>query len=140
MKRLLFLFFLMVSPGAANASDDIAGFWLASEKQDIVVKIENCGSDVCGHIVWLNERRAQKSPELCGQKVMWGFQKSDLPGYWEGGTVFRPNKGETYKGQISLTGPGHLTLRGYIGIPLFGESHKFIRVEEADYQPCAAIR
>jgi uncharacterized protein (DUF2147 family) len=141
MMRLIMILSLIVISARAYGADDSAlhGLWLASEKQDIVVKIENCDETLCGRIVWLNQKKSQKSPEICGQKVIWGFQKSDLPGHWDNGTIYRANKNETYKGEIKMIDPDHLNLRGYIGIPLFGETHKFVKVDEKDYPACEIL-
>ncbi len=41
---------------------------------------------------------------------------------WQGGTIYDPSNGKSYKCTIKLNADGTLDLRGYIGISLFGRS------------------
>ena len=41
---------------------------------------------------------------------------------WQGGTIYDPSNGKSYKCTIKFNADGTLDLRGYIGISLFGRS------------------
>jgi uncharacterized protein (DUF2147 family) len=47
---------------------------------------------------------------------------------WAGGTVVDPENGKEYRGKIWSVGKDKLTLRGYVGIPLFGRSQTWKRL------------
>ena len=50
-------------------------------------------------------------------------------GTWTGGTVLDPDTGHTYRATITLTDPAHLTIRGYLGIALFGGTQTWTRMD-----------
>lgn len=49
-------------------------------------------------------------------------------GSWKG-TVYDPDNGKTFSCHISMSGPGTLKLRGYLGISLFGRTETWKRVK-----------
>jgi uncharacterized protein (DUF2147 family) len=51
----------------------------------------------------------------------------DGPDGWSGGSLYDPESGNTYSGNIIMKPDGALTLRGYIGISLFGRSEDWTR-------------
>jgi uncharacterized protein (DUF2147 family) len=57
-----------------------------------------------------------------------GMKQSGLD--YTGGTVLDPETGDIYKAKMSLSPDGkRLTLRGYIGLSIFGRSQTWTRVE-----------
>ena len=48
-------------------------------------------------------------------------------GHWSGGTIYDATSGKTYSCQAEIV-DGKMRLRGYLGVPLFGETIVFIRV------------
>jgi uncharacterized protein (DUF2147 family) len=57
----------------------------------------------------------------------------DNLGYWKGGTILDPNNGKTYHSTLQLADNNkQATVRGYIGIPLFGRSQIWHRVANAN--------
>jgi uncharacterized protein (DUF2147 family) len=49
---------------------------------------------------------------------------------YEGGTILDPDTGKLYKASMSLDPEGsRLTVRGYIGLPIFGRSQNWTRVQ-----------
>jgi uncharacterized protein (DUF2147 family) len=72
-----------------------------------------------------DERKGQK---LVGLLIVRNMKK-DGDGY-TGGDVLDPENGKVYRGKIKLDSTGtRLTLRGYVGISLFGRSQTWRRVE-----------
>ena len=81
----------------------------------------------------LNPDPAQRSRPLCGMVIGQGFHLED-PSHAEGGTLYDPKSGKTYKGSLMLDGAS-LKLRGYIGIKAFGRSAVWARAAPG-FKPC----
>ena len=62
---------------------------------------------------------------LCGLVILSGFQ-SDGANQWSG-SAYDPEAGHTYSAEMTMAADGHLILRGYIGISLFGRSEHWAR-------------
>lgn len=55
-------------------------------------------------------------------------------GEYEGGYVYNPRDGDTYRFEAELLDPDTLKIRGYLGIPLLGQNQIWKRYEPADEQ------
>ncbi len=49
---------------------------------------------------------------------------------WGSGMILDPSKGKEYKCKIWLDNKNTLNVRGYIGAPVFGKTHKWFRLED----------
>ena len=140
---------LLMCPAYAQGaqSDDILGVWNTPDGKG-AVKIVHCGTCYCGRIVRLSEPAyppddgqgmggrprvdrnnpdpALRSRPALGLQVLDGFAFT-APDRWEGGTIYDPESGNTYKGRLMLTAPDCLRVRGYIGITLFGRTSVWTR-------------
>jgi uncharacterized protein (DUF2147 family) len=129
---------LLLAAGAA-AADPAHGLWRV-EGGDAVVEIAPCGDSVCGRIVWMaepnlasgepkrdqrNEDPARRDRPVCGMQMIGGFEQ-DGPGEWENGEIYNPRNGKTYSADMAVRGET-LRLRGYVGVPLFGETQVWTR-------------
>ncbi len=137
----LFLALTLASaPLAAQAAAPLTGVWL-DESGRAGIDIEPCGDSVCGRISWLkvplNDKGEPKvdihnpQPELqgrkiCGLEMLSGFAP-DGSGGWEKGLIYDPATGKTYKSNMHVMENGNLSVRGYVGIPLFGQSQTWTR-------------
>ena len=45
------------------------------------------------------------------------------------GTLYDPTDGATCRGRVTLTGTRTLSLRGFVGLPLFGRSETWTRAD-----------
>lgn len=73
-------------------------------------------------------RGALKDKPLVGLQVLWGFHADG--GQWSGGEVLDPETGRIYRAYLALEDGGKkLRLHGYFGIPLFGRTEHWVRVE-----------
>jgi uncharacterized protein (DUF2147 family) len=74
-----------------------------------------------------NPDPAKRTRELCGLQIGSGFL-IHTPDEARDGTLYDPKTGKTYHGNAKLVG-NRLELRGYVGIPLFGETQTWTRPE-----------
>lgn len=116
----------------------VLGDW--KDPTGAVIRIDRCGDQVCLWLVFLsplapattdihNPQPAERGRTLCGLKIGSGFTLRD-PDHAAGGTLYDPKTGKTYHGTITAEGTAQgpkLDLRGYVGIPLFGESQTWTR-------------
>ena len=133
---------LVLSVAAAADAPGILGRWM-TEGGKSHVEIYACGRQLCGRIVWLREPnfpdgapktdrlnpdQAKRGRRIVGLVLLWGMAKGD-PGEWEGGRIYNPEDGETYRATLKLRPDGKLAVRGYVGISVFGKSQVWQRVQ-----------
>ena len=71
---------------------------------------------------------ARHNEPVLGLVFIEGMKQSGLD--YEGGTILDPETGKLYKASMSLDpGGSRLTVRGYIGLPIFGRSQTWTRVQ-----------
>ncbi len=106
------------------------GRWLTANHA-AVVQIAPCGVDLCGQIVGirLNPPNApmplnwQGQPQ-CGMTIL---RTAPIVNQQTGatewvGTVLDPRNGDVYRAKIRLNRERHLSLHGYLGLPIFGQT------------------
>lgn len=140
---------LLLFAGAAFCAtgDDILGLWYNQDK-DARIEVYKCGEKYCGKIEWMKnpnypddskdgtpgtpklddknpDKELRKNPRL-GLVIVkeMGFAGGEK---WEGGTVYDPKSGKTYKAKFTLVDKETLDLRGYVGISLFGSTSRWTR-------------
>ena len=121
MKKILLTFAVAMLSLAANAQD-VFGKWITGDG-DGVVEIYESNGKVNGKVVWLekgsdtrdkrNPDPALKNRKLIGIDLLSGLVKKDNK--YEGGKVYDPKSGKTYKCSIWLDGK-ELKVRGYLGV------------------------
>jgi hypothetical protein len=73
---------------------------------------------------------AQRGKPILGLMFIDGMKRSGLA--YEGGTILDPDTGTLYSASLQLSPDGNaLTVRGYVGIPLLGQSQVWKRVQSA---------
>lgn len=126
---------------AELTSYELQGRWV-SAKKDIVLDIGPCldnADEWCGEIVWVPDEnggarldKKNKDPNLqtrplIGVMMGWGFQEK-VPGLFEGGRVYSPDDGNTYRGKVRVTSRETVELDGCVFV--------FCRTENLErYQP-----
>jgi uncharacterized protein (DUF2147 family) len=116
------------------------GVWL-TEDGDGAVEILDCGTALCGRIVWQkaplradgsldiddrNPNPALRQQPICGLQIISEMRRSG-PTAWGEGRIYDPDSGKTYQATMTLEEADALRLRGYIGIPLLGASQLWRR-------------
>ena len=121
MKRMFLMLALAVAAIAVQAQD-VLGKWV-TEEGDANVEIYEAGGKINGKIIWLqqgpetldkhNPDAQLRTRKLIGVNILSGLSKKGEK--WEGGKVYDPKTGKTYKFAIWLEGD-KLKVRGYLGV------------------------
>jgi len=132
---------------AAPTTDPIVGRWLI-ESGEAVIEIYPCADLFCGKIVWIahpppdgSQAKDRRNPDeklrarpICGMEMLGNFHRSE-PKRLTGGWIYSAETGQTFKAKITLEARDTLLLRGYVGIPLFGQSQTWTRADPG-FPPC----
>ena len=144
---------------AAQAQKDITGYWKVYDQENdasggpvkAIMHISIQDDILQGVGVRLYSGDWPKLGRYCTQcggnlhnKSVWGLkvvsglkQKGD---YWKGGTVVDPTRGQADRIMLSLEDEDTIRVRGYMLIPLFGETIFWHRVsKEEAYEGCQII-
>lgn len=143
MKKAVILFTIVLSSlqlfASANA-DDILGVW-ANNSNRGHIEIYKLNGRYYGKIIWLkhpydasgkpkvdfkNPDENARNQRLLGLVMLKGFKYEDKE--WRDGKIYNPQDGKEYRSFIKLTDDKTMSVRGYIGISLFGKTEKFIRI------------
>ena len=101
------------------------GAWLTANGQ-AVVEIMPCGAALCGRIAGIARPPGAPMPTdvegrpQCGLLIIQAGQP-DEDGAWFG-TVTDPRDGKSFGARLRVDEAGDLRLRGFLGIPLLGET------------------
>lgn len=127
----------------ADADPSLTGIWLTGN-DTAQVEISDCAGKLCGTIISLREPLDEagqpktdkrnrdvslRARPIVGLPILLNFVRLG-PKRWGEGTIYNPEDGYTYKCTLSLDEPDTLTVRGYVGIPLFGKTQIWHRVAE----------
>ncbi|MGL5164932.1 MAG: DUF2147 domain-containing protein [Afipia sp.] len=137
LKLFLALAFVFGGWAAARANEDAApiGLWL-TEKGDARIQVSQCGSALCGKVVWLREaidpatgrpQTDSKNPNsslasrpMIGVQLFIGMEPAG-PGRWAG-RIYNADDGGVYDSKIAWMGPNTLRVEGCLGAICGGEN------------------
>jgi uncharacterized protein (DUF2147 family) len=112
------LFALLVATPAFAASPK--GDWLVEDKSAII-RIDSCGSALCGAIVWAkkqdgvdenNPDPAKRSRPIMGLQLLLGMKPGN-DGRWDG-DIYNPENGKTYTSRMWLKSDDTLRVEGCV--------------------------
>jgi glucan biosynthesis protein C len=142
-KAALALTGLLVGTASTGDAATPEGRWYA-EGGAAQVEIASCGEALCGRIVWLRspfdengcELTDRENPDedlrgrsIVGLEILQDLKADTADGErWQGGSIYDPTSGRTYRCNLALDGPDRLQVRGYIGITLLGRTTTWVRV------------
>lgn len=141
-RRLLFVFVFLASGFgglASAASPSPTGYWVTANG-GAVVQIAQCGNALCGRLIGIVLDPGTAMPmdwrgQLeCGLQLLQPSQ-ADMDGTWHG-RIINPRNGNAYHVEFHVDRRGRLHLRGYIGLPIFGETQIWHRFEGAAPTSC----
>jgi len=73
----------------------------------------------------------RKGKPILGLRLIQNAKRSGLK--YEGGTILDPRNGSQYTVELTLSPDNHtLTVRGFVGVTLFGQSQQWKRLSESD--------
>lgn len=133
---------MWIASTAAGAEPGIDGlYW--TEDRDGLVRICKSGQALVGIIAWQqvpsrdgnNPDPQLRNRDVTGITFLRGFKRNDKSGKWEGGRVYSPDNGRTYKGKVWLEERNTLKMRGYVGVSLLGRTATFMRVAASEPIP-----
>jgi len=139
-KHAILALLLTASAGVAMAAEhkasDVAGVWETASGG--YVQVYEAGGHWEGTVVGSasgeaeydkhNPDESKRERRLLGVTVLQGLNYAG-DGEYEGGTIYDPSNGKTYKAKANQTGPDTLEARGFIGISLIGKSQTWKRID-----------
>jgi uncharacterized protein (DUF2147 family) len=102
----------------------ITGIWL-TEKGESKVEIYERNSEFFGKVIWVKEQ-TEKAQKSVGVTILKNFVIQKDNTYT--GSIFAPHLDKTFKGAITPKSENEITVRGFLGISLFGSSQHWKRV------------
>lgn len=125
----------------AAEPDGALGYWI--NRSGWLIETAPCDDGLCGTVVGIGGRRADPqrfdihNPDpnlsqrpLCGIEIFGSFEPNGSPGEWEGGWIYNPRDGKTYRSNMKLGEGDTLEVRGFVLSPMFGRTIVLVRGEE----------
>lgn len=105
---------IAISTAAAAQAAQPTGVW-RNPKNSVHVRVQPCGNNVCGTVVWASARAQEKArkagtPKLIGQQLFREFHPVDANAW--GGRVFVPDLARTVSGTLRPAGPNNMVASG----------------------------
>ena len=149
--RLVFVVLMLMSLPVLAEESGVAGYWRTIDdvtgKPKAIIKISEAQDHTLrGQILKIFPRPGYDQNEVCAQcegdkhnqrivgMTVMNHLKPDTENQnlYTKGSILDPNNGKTYHCNVLLTQNGQqLEVRGYLGIPLFGRSQTWVRVNSA---------
>ena len=141
MKKLIFIFTLLIISKIAAAQDITQGSWYNDEKTGKIQFFKQ-GDKIFGKIIWLKEPNENGKPKVDKENPDAKLKTRPLVGMvnlknfvqkgnntWEDGEVYDPTNGKTYSCKMTLASPTRLDVRGFIGISIIGRTSHFTKAD-----------
>ncbi|KMW59630.1 hypothetical protein AIOL_004612 [Candidatus Rhodobacter oscarellae] len=113
MKKLILASAALIASTVFAAADAVHGTWKSPTNEDgayLHVKIDACGSDICGVITKVGGGGDTSS---VGKQMIWGMKPSG-GGVYKGGKVWAPDNDKTYRGKLTLSGSNMVKIEGCV--------------------------
>lgn len=136
---------LALASFAQSNAEKICGTYLVIEKSEVSkVKVSRMSNgNFEGKIIWVKEPNFEDgtpktdvmNPDPNKQKtpvdkiVLLHNFKYDADNDEWGGEIYNPVEGEMYKAYAKFESPKKLKVRGYVGLPIFGRSMYWTKIE-----------
>lgn len=134
-----------VWPAGAASDTAPSGIWV-TETGNLEVQLAPCGPAICGTVVKVLANRSMSGPgaemapadprPVLGMTLLTDFKPSG-EGEWKG-QIYNRENGKTYSALMTHPAPDQLTIRGYVGLPLFGKTQVWRRSADSAANPTAA--
>ena len=134
---------LCFSAGLFAQADNVLGVWYNQEKT-AKIEITKEGEKFFGKIIWLKEpnnpdgkpKLDTKNPDAklrtqqtLGLAILKNLGYNAKNKKWEGGTIYDPDSGNTYKSYLWFEGDqtNSLNVRGFVGVSVLGRNQIWVR-------------
>lgn len=126
---------LFAQSSSAPKCDAILGEWMNAEK-DAKFLIYKKDNKYLGKITWGTggDTKDAKNPDpklrardLVGLTILKDFVFNSK-NIWADGTIYDPKDGKTYSCKLTLKSADKLDVRGFVGVPLFGRTETWTKV------------
>jgi uncharacterized protein (DUF2147 family) len=131
----------MIQPKTIEA-DAILGTWVVPDGGGHI-QIYKSGTRYYGKVAWLKRinhpdgtpKLDKNNPDpklrtrpILGIVILKDFEY-DGDNEWDDGTIYEPQSGTNFSGTLTLEDPNTLTVRGYVGFSIFGQSQTWTRLK-----------
>lgn len=130
--------------GTNALNSPLKGSWQtiddSTQQPRSIIKITQSGDNITGKIVKINFWKDENPTDVCkdctdsrknqlilGMTILTDVSQND--GYWSA-QILDPKNGKVYQCRLTLEDANTLIVRGYVGIPLFGRTQIWHRVNE----------
>jgi uncharacterized protein (DUF2147 family) len=127
---LISIFSFSFTNTPTDESEKIVGVWY-TENNSSKIQIYKTDNQYFGKIIWLapkSEKEDLKVKPTLGYQIFRKFTY-ESKNLWSGGQVSDPRSGMTVSGKMSLKDDKTLSVRGFVGAPMFGKTVILKRVE-----------
>ena len=144
LTAVAFLFASAIGQTAQAEHGGVFQTWFTKDNKSKVV-IYKCDERICGKFTWLkepldeagkpkvdknNEDEGMRGKPIIGLVMLKDFVEDAQEDHaWTAGTIYDPENGKTYSSKMYLNGDGTLTVRGYVGLPIFGRSQEWVKAK-----------
>jgi uncharacterized protein (DUF2147 family) len=140
MIRVLALVWLLLSMAPSQADPGLTGFWLTQDR-DGVIAVSACDGGLCARIVGVFlDNPADPMPvdyrgvSQCNLSLISDARQIQ-PNLWKG-HIHDPRNGKIYGVELHLDPRGNLAVRGFLGVPLLGDTQTWTRYKATPPADC----
>ncbi len=144
MRYVLLGLLLLLPPVSAFAEPSPDGLWLTADG-DGIIGIEPCDGKLCARIDgFMLDHPDDRSPvdyrgvSQCHLPLITDAEQVE-PNLWKG-HITNPRNGSVYQVEFHVETDGTLALRGYIGIPLLGQTQTWTRYDGKVPEDCRVVK
>lgn len=137
LKIILIISFLIISFSSkinsitfSDEAEKIVGIWFTDDRTSKIQIYKN-ESEYFGKIIWIASKASKEELKVKPKVGYQIFRKFTFEGrnVWSGGQVSDPRSGMTVSGKMTLIDENTLSVRGYVGAPMFGKTVVLLRAE-----------
>ncbi len=143
MSRILAVALLLVPLAAARASTDLTGLWLTRD-HDGIMAVASCNGGLCVEIAGvILDHPNDPTPtdyrgiSQCHLRLIADARQIDS-NLWKG-HILDPRDGRVFGVELHQAPNGDLALRGFLAIPLFGETQTWTRYNGTVPKDCRLL-
>ncbi len=143
MFRILAAVLLLLPLAAARASGDLTGLWL-TQGHDGIMAVTSCDGGLCVEIAGvILDHPNDPTPtdyrgiSQCHLRLVADARQID-GNLWKG-HILDPRNGRVFGVELRQTRDGDLALRGFLAVPLFGETQTWTRYNGTVPKDCRML-